>query len=222
MLGKILFYAREIVTLGVELARLFNVEIRPRNNKQNEMVNGITIDTRGDGRTLLASDFGAGKITAFRPSDLGAGWRNVSAMAAYRLNQFKLSLPYPSQITSAWRSPEHNKSVGGSKSSRHLKGLAFDIQIADPKFFESRRMSLYVDLARRTGFKGVGLYEGEKIIHVDVRPKLGAWGKLTRHGKKVFVSLADFMGNYDFAPPAAMGAMLATILILLYFGRRGG
>lgn len=37
-----------------------------------------------------------------------------------------LASVYPGVLTSFWRSPEHNASVGGSPNSQHLVALAFD------------------------------------------------------------------------------------------------
>jgi G3E family GTPase len=62
-------------------------------------------------------------------------------------------LPSPACIIwLLYRSPEHNRAVGGAGRSRHLDGAAFDIAMAnhDPVAFEAA--------AREVGFLGFGFY----------------------------------------------------------------
>jgi len=42
-------------------------------------------------------------------------------------------------VRSAYRSPEHNRVVGGAKYSKHFEGIAFDIAMAnhDPEALEA-------------------------------------------------------------------------------------
>jgi zinc D-Ala-D-Ala carboxypeptidase len=37
----------------------------------------------------------------------------------------------PLILRSAYRSPEHNRAVGGAKASKHMEGIAFDIAMAN-------------------------------------------------------------------------------------------
>lgn len=68
----------------------------------------------------------------------------------------------PLNVRSAYRSPEHNRAVGGATRSKHLDGAAFDISMAnrDPVAFEAA--------AREVGFFGFGLYPRSGFIHVDL------------------------------------------------------
>ena len=61
----------------------------------------------------------------------------------------------PLIVRSAYRSPEHNRAVGGA---------AFDIAMAihDPTAFEAA--------AREVGFPGFGFYPRSGFIHVDLGP----------------------------------------------------
>lgn len=65
----------------------------------------------------------------------------------------------PLHIISGYRSPEHNRRVGGATNSQHLYGRAADI----PSGYATH------DQAVAAGFTGIGL-SGEWATHVDVRP----------------------------------------------------
>lgn len=104
-----------------------------------------------------------------------------AAMAALdKLDALRERMGHPLHVTSGYRSPEHNRRVGGAPRSKHMEGIAFDISMAnvDPQRFERE--------ARALGFKGIGLYPpqkpsgGRNFIHIDTRetPWRGAqWGE---------------------------------------------
>lgn len=194
----VIFLARELLGLFGALWRLIKVEKKTTAEtlEAREGVNGMAVEQRGKGRTLTLEDFGRGKITFFTPSQLGNGWRGVSALAAYRLNSLVSRFNYSWRILSAHRTPERNLAVGGEPKSKHLTGEAFDIQIDDPAFFSGPRLRLYFDLARESGFNGVGFTEGQNVIHVDVRTRAAGWAKVTQAGKRIYVGLDKFLGRY--------------------------
>ena len=76
----------------------------------------------------------------------------------------------PLIVRSAYRSPEHNRTVGGAKRSKHLIGAAFDIAMEnhDPVAFEAA--------AREVGFLGFGFYPRSGFMHVDLGPAR-QWGQ---------------------------------------------
>ena len=76
----------------------------------------------------------------------------------------------PVIINSAYRSPEHNKSVGGSAGSYHVKGMAADIQIAGVSAVE---LAYYAQTI--TNGVGVYYYGNTNFIHVDTRPRETFW-----------------------------------------------
>lgn len=63
-------------------------------------------------------------------------------------------------ITSSWRSLEHNKAVGGSPTSSHLKGLAVDIDASN----SIQKFNIVTSLLG-AGFTRIGI--GSNFIHVD-------------------------------------------------------
>lgn len=79
-----------------------------------------------------------------------------------RLQALRDYLQKPVIINSAYRSPEHNKKVGGAAKSRHMIGCAADIHV---KGLSTAELST---LARRAGFSGVIEYPNDGFVHVDV------------------------------------------------------
>jgi uncharacterized protein YcbK (DUF882 family) len=68
---------------------------------------------------------------------------------------------FPFIINSGYRTPAHNKKVGGTKTSSHLKGLAADIHCIN-----SKQRYLIISNALSLGFSRVGI--GARFIHLDV------------------------------------------------------
>lgn len=75
------------------------------------------------------------------------------------LERLRAIVGHPLRIVSGYRSPAHNRAVGGAARSQHLYNRAADIPV------------LYATLAqaRAAGFTGVGTRAGY-AVHVDVRP----------------------------------------------------
>lgn len=75
----------------------------------------------------------------------------------------------PLRITSAYRCSKYNKKVGGAKNSKHLLGIAADIQSdhVKPHVIQSYLKNKYPDKY------GIGEYE--TFTHIDVRPNKARW-----------------------------------------------
>ena len=93
-------------------------------------------------------------------------------------------------INSAYRTPAHNKAVGGATGSQHVKGTAADIVVAGAAPLEVAQYAEY--LMPESG--GIGVYQS--FTHVDVRSKRSRWDN--RSGREVVVS-----GWPGYVPPAA-------------------
>jgi len=117
---------------------------------------------------------GAWRWPDFSPAEIacrGTGKLLVNEPALDKLQALRDRLGKPLIVRSAYRSPEHNRAVGGAKRSKHMAGAAFDIAMTnhDPHVFE--------EAARAVGFLGFGFYREPRnnFMHVDLGPKR-TWG----------------------------------------------
>lgn len=74
-------------------------------------------------------------------------------------------------ITSAYRDPAYNASVGGASGSYHTKGQAADITVSGIGLYEIARYADY-KLGQNGG---VGCYTGSRFVHVDTRGYASYW-----------------------------------------------
>lgn len=120
----------------------------------------------------------------FSPRELackGTGQLLVDEVALDALQRLRDELGRPLIVVSAYRSPQHNKRVGGAKNSYHLKGVAFDIRMDNhhPLEFELA--------ARKCGFRGFGYYARAGFMHIDMGPSR-KWGTPFQTGDTLLVS----------------------------------
>ena len=79
----------------------------------------------------------------------------------------------PITINSAYRCPDHNAKVGGSKTSQHLLGKAADITIQSLKPAEVYRIiEDLIDMGHMLQ-GGLGLYD--TFVHYDIRKTKARW-----------------------------------------------
>ena len=109
---------------------------------------------------------------SFSPAEIacrGTGAIKINTEAMDKLQALRDRLGKPLIIRSAYRSPEHNRAVGGAPASKHMQATAFDIAMAnhDPAAFEAA--------ARAVGFLGFGYYPRSGFMHIDLGPAR-SWG----------------------------------------------
>ena len=85
------------------------------------------------------------------------------------LNRIREKWGKPIIVNCAYRSPEHNKAVGGAENSYHVQGLAADIR---PENLEDlpELQDLCLDMVTDGGF---GIYN--TFVHVDARGRRARW-----------------------------------------------
>jgi len=109
----------------------------------------------------------------FSPAEIacrGSGSLRINEEALDKLQALRDRLGKPLIVRSAFRSPAHNRAVGGASRSKHLDGTAFDIDMTnhDPVAFE--------EAARAVGFNGFGFYPRSGFMHIDLGPAR-MWGE---------------------------------------------
>jgi len=110
----------------------------------------------------------------------------INEDALDKLEKMRVIMGAPLKINSAYRSPSHNKKVGGKPNSMHVQGRAFDVALAghDP-------VKLY-SAAIKAGFTGFGFYR--TFLHVDTGAKR-SWGSYAK----------QYQSNaINFSPPKAL------------------
>jgi len=79
----------------------------------------------------------------------------------------------PIRVVSGYRSPSHNKSVGGKSNSQHLLGKAADIKISG---MSSQEVSSLIEKLINDGNMkqgGIGVYP--TFVHYDIRDTKARW-----------------------------------------------
>ena len=92
---------------------------------------------------------------------------------ANQLQYLRDYLGKPIRVNSAYRSPEHNASVGGVKTSQHILGKAADIVI---KGMPTEILYQHIEDAISNGEMlqgGLGLYD--TFVHYDIRGTKARW-----------------------------------------------
>tara|TARA_R110002126_G_scaffold3613_5_gene20778 strand:+ start:508 stop:864 length:357 start_codon:yes stop_codon:yes gene_type:complete len=99
----------------------------------------------------------------------GCGFSTADVKLVVLLEAVRERFKKPVRISSASRCPDHNKHVGGVKTSKHLQGIACDIQIKDVKPYDIYK---FVDSYSPNNY-GIGLYS--TFTHIDVRKTKARW-----------------------------------------------
>ena len=113
----------------------------------------------------------AERFPNFGPDEIackGTGKLLVNEQALDCLQELRERLGKPMIINSAYRSPAHNRAIGGAKKSKHMEGIAFDVST------HNLDRSELVAAAQDIGFRGIGFYRS--FIHIDTRPNAVTWG----------------------------------------------
>lgn len=91
----------------------------------------------------------------------GCGLNNINQELVDNLNTLRELLKEPIIINSACRCLKHNKNIGSSDTSTHLKGLAVDISAKNSNYrYKLLKVILFF------GIKRVGIEKD--FIHIDI------------------------------------------------------
>ena len=132
-----------------------------------------------EGNNKLTEHF---KVSEFACND-GSDYIPIDIDLVYKLEEIRKHFGQPITITSAYRTPEYNRRIGGASNSYHTKGRAFDIVVKGVKPFDVAHFAqgLYIC--------GIGCYYDDGFVHIDSRTKPAFW-------KNQSVTPVTTFGNY--------------------------
>ena len=118
-----------------------------------------------DGSKKLSTNF---RVREFACQD-GSDVIFISPELVSLLQKIRTHFGKAVTITSAYRTPPHNKSVGGTTYSQHQYGTAADIKVSgiSPKKVAAYAETLLVNKG------GIGTYD--TFTHIDVRADRSRW-----------------------------------------------
>ena len=104
-------------------------------------------------------------------------FNNIKILAK-QLQVLRDYLGVPISINSGYRSPSHNKKVGGVKNSQHVLGTASDLSVKGktPKEVYNAIEKLIKEGKMKEG--GLGLYN--TFVHYDIRGVKSRWNNQTK------------------------------------------
>jgi uncharacterized protein YcbK (DUF882 family) len=100
--------------------------------------------------------------------------QNINILAV-QLQALRNEIKKPIKVTSAYRSPSHNKAIGGVKNSQHILGKACDIIVQGMTPIEVTAVIESLILSGKMLEGGIGTYSN--FTHYDFRAKKTRWKK---------------------------------------------
>lgn len=97
---------------------------------------------------------------------------NVKELAQ-NLQTLRDYLKAPITVNSGYRSPDHNKAIGGVKNSQHLYGKAADIVVEGRTPKQVATAIKYLIRNRKMKQGGIGVYSS--FTHYDIRGTKARW-----------------------------------------------
>jgi len=94
-------------------------------------------------------------------------WKNLNRLVK-NLQALRDKVGRPVVITSAYRTPEHNKAIGGASRSQHLFALAADVKVDGMLPMEVAATIEHLISEGKMDQGGVGIYT--TWVHYDCRP----------------------------------------------------
>lgn len=133
-------------------------------------MNGVSVKVYSlakDGNKALSTNF---KVREFKCND-GSDVILIAPELVTVLQKIRTHFARPVTITSAYRTPTHNKKEGGETYSQHLYGTAADIVV--PGVAPAKVAAYAETLLPNKG--GIGIYTKRGFTHIDVRKKKSRW-----------------------------------------------
>jgi len=108
------------------------------------------------------------KLSEFDSPDApGSGALNMNMDFVATLDRIRARCGFPLRVSSGYRTPEHNRRIGGAENSAHVQGVAADLVIPEPS---NRNRDILVDAAKAEGIKRIGIMKN--AVHLDASATL--------------------------------------------------
>ena len=140
----------------------------------------ITFSKKAVGTAKISDNF---KVSEFACKD-GSDEIKIDTDLVVILQKIRDHFGKSVNINSGYRTPAHDKAVGGSGSGYHTKGQAADIVVTG---VDSLTVGLYA--AELLGTKG-GIEIGDNYCHIDTRAD--RWRAFTKSGGGSYTTVTDF------------------------------
>jgi len=98
--------------------------------------------------------------------------KNIRELAK-NLQALRDYLNAPITVTSGYRSPEHNKRIGGAKNSFHVKGMAADVKVKGHSPAEV--IEAIKELIEKGDMSEGGIGKYSSWTHYDIRGTKARW-----------------------------------------------
>lgn len=111
-------------------------------------------------------------LTLFDSPDLSGSGKNMDKSFLAMLKKAEKYAGFKFTFNSGFRTPRHNKEVGGVSNSSHTIGKAVDIKAST-----IAKRDKIVWAAKKAGFKRIGI--GKTFVHLDsdaTKPQYVTWG----------------------------------------------
>ena len=102
-------------------------------------------------------------------------FKNV-VLVAKNLQVLRDFVGQPIKVNSGYRSPAHNKSIGGASKSQHVKGKAADIVIKGHKPEVVAEIIMELIKTGKMSQGGIGVYN--TFTHYDIRGTAARWSNV--------------------------------------------
>lgn len=97
---------------------------------------------------------------------------NIGELAE-QLQILRDEIGVPIHIISGYRTPRHNKAIGGAKFSQHLQAKAADCVVKSLTPAQLKKIVERLIKENKLWFGGIGLYK--TFLHLDIRNKPARW-----------------------------------------------
>jgi len=84
----------------------------------------------------------------------------------YKIQQLRDWIEKALRVNSGYRTPKHNKEIGGSRHSLHMIGAAADVYSI---YCDVERIAHYAKILK---FGGIIIHHIENFVHLDIRKKI--------------------------------------------------